>query len=177
MGASCRQASPGAIAAVDAEVGQRRWDATDNSWLCVCRVGAGGGEEIHVKTEVVVVSPLTSEAILGLDFLKRHRARIDLENKQLHLTDCTLPLRELEPVTAVKRKVRAERTAEVPPFSVMEVIAYLKELFEESTMWLLEETTEKRAAGGYPSSSAASQSEGRAADGVRRDRTRNTGGG
>ena len=96
-------------------------------------------------TEVVVVSPLTSEAILGLDFLKRHRARIDLENKQLHLTDCTLPLHELEPVTAVKRKVRAERTAEVPPFSVMEVFAYLKEPVEESTMWLLEETTEKRA--------------------------------
>ena len=96
-------------------------------------------------TEVVVVSPLTSEAILGLDFLKRHRARIDLENKQLHLTDCTLPLRELEPVTAVKRKVRAERTAEVPPFSVMEVIAYLKEPVEESTMWFLEETTEKHA--------------------------------
>ena len=96
-------------------------------------------------TEVVVVSPLTSEAILGLDFIKRHRARIDLENKQLHLTDCNLPLRELEPVTAVKRKVRAERTAEVPPFSVVEVIAYLKEPVEESTTWLLEETTEKRA--------------------------------
>ena len=46
-------------------------------------------------TEVVVVSPLTSEAILGLDFFKQLRVRIDLENKQLHLTDCTLPLREL----------------------------------------------------------------------------------
>ena len=74
-------------------------------------------------TEVVVMSTLTSEYILSFDFLKQHRARIDLENKQLHLTDCTLPLRELEPATAFKSKVRAERTAEVPPFSVMEAIA------------------------------------------------------
>ena len=96
-------------------------------------------------TEVLVVSPLTSEAILRLDFLEQHRARIDLENKQLYLTDCTLPLCELEPVTAVKRKVRAERTAEVPPFRVIEGIAYLKEPVEESTICLLEETTEKRA--------------------------------
>ena len=64
LGASCRQASAGATAAVDAEVGQRRGDATDNSWLCVCRVGAGGGEEIHDRSRIVV-SPLTSEAILA----------------------------------------------------------------------------------------------------------------
>ena len=103
--------------------GQRRWDATDNLWLCVCRVGAGGGEEIHDRSRSG--EPVNLEGHPWSRFLKRHRARIDLENKQLHLTDCTLPLRELEPVTAVKRKDRAERTAEVPPFSVMEVIAYL----------------------------------------------------
>ena len=48
-------------------------------------------------------------------------------------------------MTAVKKKVRAERTAEVPPFSVMEVITYLKEPVGESTTWLLQETKEKRA--------------------------------
>ena len=34
-------------------------------------------------------------------------------------------------MTAIKRKVRAERTADVPPFNVMEVIAYLKEPCKE----------------------------------------------
>ena len=36
-------------------------------------------------TEVVVASPLTSEAILGLDFLVEHQASIDLTTKTLHL--------------------------------------------------------------------------------------------
>ena len=42
------------------------------------------------------VSPLTTEAILGLDFLREHKALIDIPQRQLYLGDkqCTLPLRE-----------------------------------------------------------------------------------
>ena len=38
-------------------------------------------------TVVIVVSPLTTEAILGLDFLHAHQSLIDLPNKKLHLTN------------------------------------------------------------------------------------------
>ena len=36
--------------------------------------------EHSVTTDVVVVSPLTAEGILGLDFLQDHQAYIDLFN-------------------------------------------------------------------------------------------------
>ena len=46
--------------------------------------------------DAAIVSPLTTEAILGLDFLREHKALIDIPQKQLYLGDkqCTLPLRE-----------------------------------------------------------------------------------
>ena len=37
------------------------------------------------ETQALVVSPLTTEGILGLDFLKKHQATIDVRNRQLHL--------------------------------------------------------------------------------------------
>ena len=47
-----------------------------------------------LATDVVVVSPLTAGAILGLDFLQEYQARIDFPNKQIHLAgrETTLPL-------------------------------------------------------------------------------------
>ena len=37
------------------------------------------------SARLLVVSPLYTEAILGMDFLKEHRATIDLGNEELHL--------------------------------------------------------------------------------------------
>ena len=50
------------------------------------------GEEFMVNT--MVVSPLTSEAILGLDFLQEQQALIDLASKRLSLRSkgCIIPL-------------------------------------------------------------------------------------
>jgi len=47
-----------------------------------------------ITTDVVVVSPLTAEAILGLDFLHEHQACIDLPNHQVYLAQrgISLPL-------------------------------------------------------------------------------------
>jgi predicted aspartyl protease len=67
-------------------------------WVSVALVSAGGtpltihgctNVELEMGNEkftaqVVVVSPLTSEAILGLDFLKEHEALIDLKSRNLH---------------------------------------------------------------------------------------------
>ena len=50
--------------------------------------------------DTAIVSPLTTEAILGLDLLREHKALIDIPQKQLYLRDkqCTLPLQEPAPV-------------------------------------------------------------------------------
>ena len=42
-----RRESAGAEAVVDAEVGQRRRDATDDSWQCAGGVGPGWGDIHH----------------------------------------------------------------------------------------------------------------------------------
>ena len=56
--------------------------------------------------DAAIVSPLTTEAILGLDFLREHKALIDIPQKLLYLRDkqCTLPLHEPayeQPLSAV----------------------------------------------------------------------------
>ena len=50
-------------------------------------------------TDIIVVSPLTAEAILGLDFLREHQAHIDLPNQQIHLASqgISLPLQAPHP--------------------------------------------------------------------------------
>ena len=74
--------------------------------------------EIHlcgtrVLTDVVVVSPLTSEGILGLDFLRRQKASIDFstERVRLRVSDVTFPLHtKSSSFPAVRRvAVRAAR--------------------------------------------------------------------
>ena len=52
---------------------------------CACATLGLGGQEF--QTEFVVVSPLTSEAILGIDFLQVQRAVIDLGCRMLHLRE------------------------------------------------------------------------------------------
>ena len=53
------------------------------------------GEDTSAR--LLVVSPLNTEAILGMDFLKEHRATIDLGNEELHLggRGCAIPLQNL----------------------------------------------------------------------------------
>ena len=119
-----------------------RRDATDYPWQCACGAGAGGGEVRHRNR--CSESP-TTKAILGLDFLSLHRATIDLVDKKLHLAECSLSLREPESATGGTKRVRAEKTTEIPPCSMMEVIGCLDEPVEPGIAWLLEEMTEKRA--------------------------------
>ena len=48
----------------------------------------------YVATTAIVVSPLTTEAIFGLDFLREHQAHINLPNHVFYLKDrkLTIPL-------------------------------------------------------------------------------------
>ncbi len=60
---------------------------------------------LSITTDVVVVSPLTAEAILGLDFLQEYRAHIDLPNRQVYLAEPgrSLPLRAPSHLPATDR--------------------------------------------------------------------------
>ena len=96
-------------------------------------------------TEVLVVSPLTSEAILGLDFLMEHQASIDLPSRTLHLKErgCNIPLQDptmLHKATS-ELTVRAIRTVEVPPCSTLQVTGDIGKGVEGA--WLVEEALGK----------------------------------
>ena len=96
-------------------------------------------------TEVLVVSPLTSEAILGLDFLMEYQASIDLPSRTLHLKErgCNIPLQDptmLHKATS-ELTVRAVRTVEVPPCSTLQVTGDIGKGVEGA--WLVEEALGK----------------------------------
>ena len=42
---------------------------------------------VPYQADIVMVSPLTTEAILGLDFLKEHKVTVDAGESKLHLSD------------------------------------------------------------------------------------------
>ena len=97
------------------------------------------------QTTVVVVSPLTSEAILGIDFLQAQEAVIDLCRQKLCLqkSGCTI---QLDSPTSthlcpVNQQVHISNTVEVPPYSMMETLAYFKVPVEG--VWLVEEARDQ----------------------------------
>ena len=75
---------------------------------------------------VVVVSPLTSVGILGLDFLRRQKAFIDLSTERVRLrgSDVTFPVHtKYSSFPAVRRvAVRAARNLEMPARTEREVL-------------------------------------------------------
>ena len=78
-------------------------------------------------TEFVVVSPLTSEAILGIGFLQAQQAQIDLGHRVLHLCDSVCDVHLTEPATVcpapTEQLLRIPDTVKIPPRSVMDVAA------------------------------------------------------
>ena len=100
-----------------------------------------------LETEALVVSPLTTEGILGLDFLKKHQATIDVRNGQLLLgvSNCTLSLEEAGTTLTTQPTVCAAATICIPPNSEVEVMAHLSQPVE-SGAWLLEEAPGERHA-------------------------------
>ena len=97
-----------------------------------------------LETQALVVSPLTTEGILCLDFLKKHQATIDVRNRQLRLgsCDCTLSLVEAMTRPKTQPSVCAIATTNIPPNSKVEVMAHLSQPVQGRT-WLLEEAPGK----------------------------------
>ena len=96
-------------------------------------------------TDLVVVSPLTSQAILGIDFLQAQQATIDLGCRLLHLREsrCDIPLvtPESTPLPMIEQHVRIANTVEVPPRCMMEVTSRVETDVEG--VWLVEEVMQK----------------------------------
>ena len=90
------------------------------------------------ETQALVVSPFTTEGILGPDFLKKHQATIDVRNRQLRLDsrNCTLSLVEARIPPTSKTRVYAISTISIPPNSEVEVMARLSQPVQGGT-WLL----------------------------------------
>ena len=128
-------------------------------WSSLKLVGAGGDPltihgSAHIElelgggkfeAEVVVVSPLTSEAILGLDFLQKEKATIDLTSKVLQLKQQgkSLPLEDPDvppPLGIHKVSVCAMDTVELPPCSEIEVLARIPAI---QGLWVLQESLER----------------------------------
>ena len=96
---------------------------------------------------MAVVSPLTTEGILGLDFLKDQRAVINLESEELLLQaqGVTLPLRQStqSPTSLGQIKVKVRRNISVPAYSELEVMAHLEDPVHPGLTWTLENSLKK----------------------------------
>ena len=107
-------------------------------------------KEREIAVDVAIVSPLTTEGILGLDFLKAQRASINLECEELLLRaeGITLPLwqsttrilADVEPMT-----VRVPKNISVPTYSELEVMAHLEEPALPGQTCILENALQKPA--------------------------------
>ena len=100
----------------------------------------------RILTVVVVVSLLTSAGILGLDFLRRQEAFIDLSTERVRLRGCdvTFPLHTKYSSFPVVRRVavRAARNLEMPARTEREVMACLDTPDIEGGTWIVEDSSE-----------------------------------
>lgn len=60
---------------------------------------------VSMPLDVMIVSPLTSEGILGLDFLKDQGATIDLNSEQISLRKHDIAISMRKPTAAPNRRV------------------------------------------------------------------------
>ena len=100
---------------------------------------------ITYHTSVVVVSPLTTEAILGLDFLKHKKVYIDVGNMKLFVGGSNQPLPLHQPdVESQVLCVRVASPIKLPPCSEQMVVAAVEPPDHiEGKMWLLEGSRNK----------------------------------
>ena len=86
-------------------------------------------EGIAYSADIVVVSPLTSEVILGLDFLREHEAVVDVKKSEIRMGDKVVALHLSPPscpkVDAISRVCLSTSTT-LPPYSEKVVMAECK---------------------------------------------------
>ena len=92
------------------------------------------------ESEVVVASPLTSEKIIGIDFLLKEQAAIDILAGRLHLRGrgCDVKLKSPASVNdqVAHYPIGSAETVELPPRSMMQIMGSVK--VPTKGVWLLE---------------------------------------
>ena len=88
---------------------------------------------------IVVVSPLTTEAILGLDFMKKHKLTIDLEKAEINIgREDPITIHQPNQSPHVLGSICLIDGVKLPPLSEIVVTAYSNELTQEGTYFIEE---------------------------------------
>ena len=83
------------------------------------------GEKVY--EEQIYVAPIEDEMLLGIDFLEKHKADIDICERQLKLDGITLPMQLSSDGTTPKvARVVLNRRTIIPPNSVVKVTGFTK---------------------------------------------------
>ena len=95
--------------------------------------------KLEGNDKVIVVSPLTMEAILGLDFLVKMKAEIDIKEKQIRFRngDWRCGINASSARSSSRSVVQAAKTVKIPTFSEVDIVAHIDKPTEGGT-WLLE---------------------------------------
>ena len=91
-------------------------------------------------SEVIVVDSLMTEGIFGVDFLKKHRCNVDLEEGQLTLDNgkfSTALLNKVED-TRQTRDVFAVDNIQIPAYSELEIDTVTSQGVGDGGVWLME---------------------------------------
>ena len=101
------------------------------------------GEQFHVR--VIVVDSLTTEAILGMDFLEANDCTIDIGKKQLLFPKLKLsiPLKDGASSGVAHIGVTLDTSLHIPAMSEIEVMAKINGVSNTGT-WLLEEKDSRK---------------------------------
>ena len=86
------------------------------------------------ETGIVVVSPLTTEAILGLDFMRKHKDTIDLGKAEINIgREDPITIHQHNQSPHILGSVFLLDTVRLPPLSEMVIMAYSDELTQGET--------------------------------------------
>ena len=108
-------------------------------------VGLGG---ITVQSDFLVAAGLSSDAIIGLDFLEKHEAVINLGQGVLHLKGRAIPLLKTSPIcvpgaNSTSINLRINETIELPAMSGMDIIVQAPAFSTREHDWLVEATQQE----------------------------------
>ena len=106
-------------------------------------VGLGG---ITVQSDFLVAAELSSKAIIGLDFLEKHEAVLNLGQGVLHLKGRAIPLGKTSPISAMgvnNINLKINETIELPAMSGMDIIIQVPPFTVTGQDWLVEATQQE----------------------------------
>ena len=110
------------------------------SVLGTANLGVGLGD-ITVRSDFLVAAGLSSKAIIGLDFLEKHEAVINLGQGVLHLKGRAIPLGKTSHINALgvnSINLKINETIQLPAMSGMDIILQAPPLNVTEQYWLFE---------------------------------------